>query len=163
MQLSNKTFDEISAGDSASVQRSLQARDVRAWAAAFGGAEAADGQGTCGIVTAALSSLVESRLPGPGSSVRSIAVQVQRALPIGVPLTVKLVVREKQTDGRIVRLDGQCADAAGEPIATAVLEVTAPTEHITRDVPEHRLDGLLDRCHGLKPMLTGIVHPCSAD
>jgi len=34
-----------------------------------------------------------------------------------------------------------------------------------RDVaaPNTRLQGLLERCHGLKPMLTGIVHPCSAE
>jgi hypothetical protein len=32
-----------------------------------------------------------------------------------------------------------------------------------RAVPEHRLDALLAHCRGLKPMLTGVVHPCSAD
>jgi hypothetical protein len=32
----NKTFDEIRLGDSASIQRTLQAGDVRAWAAVFG-------------------------------------------------------------------------------------------------------------------------------
>ena len=34
--IENRTFDEIKLGDTASVQRTLQARDVRAWAAAFG-------------------------------------------------------------------------------------------------------------------------------
>jgi phosphate acetyltransferase/phosphate butyryltransferase len=34
---------------------------------------------------------------------------------------------------------------------------------IQRDVPEHRLDSLLERCRDLKPMLTGVVHPCSAE
>ena len=28
---------------------------------------------------------------------------------------------------------------------------------------EHRLEGLIERCRTLKPMLTGVVHPCSAD
>ena len=32
----NKTFKEIAVGNSASVQRTLQAGDVRPWAAAFG-------------------------------------------------------------------------------------------------------------------------------
>ena len=32
----NKTFKEIAVGDTASAQRTLQAGDVRAWAAAFG-------------------------------------------------------------------------------------------------------------------------------
>jgi len=48
-------------------------------------------------------------------------------------------------------------------LATAVLEVVAPTTRLRREVPEHRLDGLLERCRGLKPMLTGVVHPCSAE
>jgi phosphotransacetylase len=30
-------------------------------------------------------------------------------------------------------------------------------------VAEHRLDGLIERCRDLKPMLTGVVHPCSAE
>src|SRR5271156_4170535 len=34
--LVNKTFDEIATGDAASVERILQAGDLRAWAAAFG-------------------------------------------------------------------------------------------------------------------------------
>ena len=36
--IQNKTFDEIKPGDTASMQRTLQARDVRAWATAFGDA-----------------------------------------------------------------------------------------------------------------------------
>ena len=48
-------------------------------------------------------------------------------------------------------------------MATARLEVVAPTTRLRREVPEHRLEGLLERCRGLKPMLTGVVHPCSAE
>jgi phosphate acetyltransferase len=29
--------------------------------------------------------------------------------------------------------------------------------------PEHRLEWLLERCRNLKPLLTGVVYPCSAD
>ena len=167
MLVANKTFDEIRPGDSASVQRILQAGDLRAWAAAFGDtgllAGAAEGHGAAGIVTAILTSLVGTALPGPGSSIRSTSIQVQNALPIDVVLTAQVVVREKRADGQLIVLDGRCTAAGGQPIATAVLEVAAPTERINREVAEHRLDGLLERCRGLKPMLTGVVHPCSAD
>jgi phosphate acetyltransferase len=163
----NKTFDEIKIGDTASMQRTLQARDLRAWAAAFGdvGMPAAAGgtQAAAGIVTAILTSLVGSYLPGPGSSIRSTAVQVRAALPIDTVLTAQLVVREKRTDDGLVILAGECTNPAGEQVATAVLEVVAPTTRLRREVPEHRLDGLLARCRGLKPMLTGVVHPCSAE
>ena len=41
----NKTFNEIALGDTASVQRTLQAGDVRAWAAAFGEVDMLAGPG----------------------------------------------------------------------------------------------------------------------
>jgi phosphate acetyltransferase len=44
-----------------------------------------------------------------------------------------------------------------------MLEVLPPATAVQRAVPEHRLDALLAHCRGLKPMLTGVVHPCSAD
>ena len=118
---------------------------------------------SAGIVTAILTALVGSALPGPGSSIRSTAVQVRAALPIDAVLTAQVVVREKRADGRLVILAGQCTDPAGQLVATAMLEVVAPTTRLQRDVAEHRLDGLIERCQGLKPMLTGVVHPCSAD
>ena len=66
----NKTFKEIAPGDAATVQRTLQAGDVRAWAAAFGDVDMlagpAESQGAAGIVMAILTALVGSALPGPG-------------------------------------------------------------------------------------------------
>ncbi len=163
----NKTFEEIRLGDTASLQRTLQARDVRAWAAAFGDvgllADAGDTQGVAGIVTALLSSLVGAQLPGPGSSIRSTAVTVLSALPIDTVLTAQVVVREKRADEGLVILAASCTDPTGKQVASGTLEVVAPTMRLRREVPEHRLEGLLERCRGLKPMLTGVVHPCSAE
>ena len=69
----NKTFKEIAVGDAASVQRTLQAGDVRALAAAFGEVDMLAGpgwsQGAAGIVTGILTALVGSALPGPGASI----------------------------------------------------------------------------------------------
>ena len=165
--IQNKTFDEIKPGDKASAQRTLQARDVRAWFTAFGDAgmliEAGDTQDTAGIVTAILTSLAGSALPGPGSSIRSTTVQVLAALPINAIVKAQLTVREKRVAEKLLILEGQCTDPAGRLVATAVLEVLAPTARIRRELPEHRLEGLLERCRGLKPMLTGVVHPCSAE
>ncbi len=165
--IQNKTFDEIKLGDTASAQRTLQARDVRAWSVAFGDfaalADGAETHGSAGIVAGIFSALVGSVLPGPGSSVRSISVEVEAALPIDAVLRAKIVVREKRPDTTLVILEGQCTDPSGQQIATATIEVVAPTTRIRRDVPEHRLEGLLERARGLKPMLTGVVHPCSAE
>ena len=163
----NKTFDELAPGDAASVQRTLQAGDVQAWANAFGDVDMLAGpgesQGAAGIVTAILTALVGSALPGPGSSIRTTSVEIKGALPIGAVMTARLVVREKRPDQGIVVLEGQCTDPAGQVVATAVLEVLAPTTRQQHQMAEHRLDGLLDRCKNLKPMVTGVVHPCNDD
>lgn len=165
--ISNKTFEEIDPGDTASAQRTLQTCDVRAWAAAFGDgdmvADPGDSQGAAGIVTAMLTALVGSSLPGPGTSIRATSIQLEAALPIGKVMTARLVVREKRSDQGIVVLDGCCTDPAGQVVATASLEVLAPTTRQYRNVPEHRLEGLVQRCKDFKPMLTGVVHPCNAD
>jgi len=163
----NKTFDELVPGDAASAQRTLQAGDVRAWANAFGDVDMLAGpgesQGAAGIVTAILTALVGSALPGPGTSIRTTSVQIKGALPIGAVMTARLVVREKRPGQGIVVLDGQCADPTGRVVATAVLEVLAPTTRQQHQVAEHRLEGLVERCKALKPIVTGVVHPCNAD
>jgi phosphotransacetylase len=164
--LVNKTFDEIAQGDTAAMQRTLLAGDLRAWAAAFGDPDTVAGPGedqaAAGIVTAILTGLVGSALPGPGSCVRAASVQIKAELPIDSALTARLLVREKRDHG-IVVLDGQCTDAAGQVVATATLEVLAPTTRQQRQLAEHRLERLIERCRGSKPMLTGVVHPCSTD
>jgi phosphotransacetylase len=145
----------------------LQAGDVRAWSAAFGvvGTLAGPGESqvAAGIVTAILTALVGAALPGPGSSIRASSVQIKGKLPIGAAMTARLVVREKHSDQGIVVLDGRCTDPAGHAVATAVLEVLAPTTTQQIEVAEHRLEGLIERCRNLKPMLTGVVYPCGAD
>jgi phosphotransacetylase len=136
--IENKTFEEIRVGDTASVQRTLQAGDVRAWATAFGDvdllAEPSHGDGAAGIVTALLTSLVGSALPGPGSCVRSTTIQTRAALPIDNVLTAKVVVREKRADEKLVVLDGECTDSTGKIVATSMLEVLAPSTRVRRDL-----------------------------
>ncbi len=164
--LVNKTFAEIVPGDSANMERELQPGDLRAWENAFGEAQSPIGpsgsQGAAGIVTGLLTALAGSALPGPGTTIRSVAVQVLVALPLGQVLTTCLTVREKCADSGVVVLDGRCTDPAGMVVATAVLEVLAPTKRQERLVAEHRLEGLIERCHALAPMPTGVVHPCDA-
>ena len=163
----NKIFEEITIGDTASTQRTLQARDVRAWDAAFGEGELLCGlggsQAAAGIVTAILTALVGSALPGPGSVIRAASVQIKGALPIAIAITARLAVREKHSEQGVLILDGECIDPAGRVVATASLEVVAPVTRQQRQVAEHRLDGLIERCRKINAMLTGVVHPCTVD
>jgi phosphate acetyltransferase len=164
--LDNKTVDEIAIGDSASYERTVSLADLRARAAALGDVEVgtpARGESSAGIVTALLSSLVEWRLPGFGSVIRSVSVRLHSVVPIDVPITARLVVRQTQPDRGIVLLDGQCSDASGALLADATFEVLAPQSKVRRELPQHRLDDLVERCAGLRPMPTGVVYPCSVD
>lgn len=165
--VTNKTFQEIAVGDTASLERTLQLGDVQAWAAAFDEwdvfSAAGESQVAAGIVTALLTSLVGSNLPGPGSVVQSVSVHILGALPIGAALTVELLVYEKRAGKGVVLLNGKCTTLMGDVIATATLEVLAPTTRQQHTFAAHRLDGLLERCKDLSPMITGVVYPCSPD
>ncbi len=163
--IENKMFDEIHLGDKASIERNFAPNDLRAWSVLTGNGSAGMGngskQGAAGLATALLSSLAESQLPGPGSVICSITVDMQRPIKPGATKTT-LSVKAKRPERGTVLLDGQCADATGSIIANAVLEVETPKSKLRQETAEHRLDGLVEECRGLKPMVTGVVHPCSA-
>ena len=161
MQIVGKVFDEINIGDSAELHTTLQPKDLRAWASPFSDGAGGAGADPAGIVAALLSSLARSRLPGPGAAVRAASVHIKGDLPVGRPIVARLTVSAK-AEGGVVRLDGHCVGDAGEDIAIALLEVLAPQKSVTVQLQEHRLEGLLERCKQLKPMRTGVVHPCSA-
>ncbi len=117
--IESKTFDELRPGDTAFSERSLASADLRAWSVLSG---SSDGQAAVGLVTSLFSALAESRLPGPGSVIRSIAVDINSPIKPGSAKTT-LVVKSKVPDRGVVILDGKCADASGGVIASAVLEI----------------------------------------
>ncbi|MGE4372737.1 MAG: bifunctional enoyl-CoA hydratase/phosphate acetyltransferase [Xanthobacter sp.] len=164
--ITNKTIEELQAGATASATRILQAADARAWANAFGdislSAGSDQGQAPAGILSSLFAALVGSTLPGPGSTIRSLSLDVKTALPIGAGITTTVTVRDIQSAEKTVTLDAQ-ATADGQELATGTIVVAAPTSSVKADVADHRLEGLLERCKGLKPIPTAIVHPLSAD
>ena len=156
--IESKTFDEIRPGDTASSDRSFASADLRAWSVLSG---ASDGQSAVGLATSLFSSLAEARLPGPGSVIRSISVEMHQPIKAGATRTT-LIVKGKVPDRRTVVFDGQCADASGGIIASAVLEVEPSSSKLRQATAEHCLDRLVDACRGLKPIPTGVVYPLSA-
>ncbi len=162
--IENKTFDEIRPGDTASMQRNLAAMDLRAWSVLLGDGSAggdSSKEGSAALAAALLSSLAEAQLPGPGSAICSITLDMKLPIRPGATRTTLSVKTKRPERGTIV-LDGLCADASGAIIANAVLEVEAPKSKLRRNTTGHLLDGLVEECRGLKPMVTAVVHPCSA-
>lgn len=165
--IQNKLFEEIKVGDSATAPRKLREGDMHALASAFGDpwniTSSNAGKAAIGAVSMLFSALVESSIPGPGSSIKDVKVTIIHPIPIGKDLLLRLDVREKREDKSIIVLDGSCVTTDFELIATATLEVEAPTERIECDIAPHRLEQLLKRCKELKPVITAVVHPCNQD
>ena len=163
----NKTIEEIRVGDSAVITRTLHSADLRAWAAVSSNPSLdesfIDGHGITQWATSLFSTVIGSQLPGPGSVIQSVSARFHRPIRTGEAVTATVSVKEIRKDQGVVLLDCRCTDATGAVIAEASSESKAPTAKIRKELPEHDLDELVERCKGLKPMPTGIVHPCSAE
>lgn len=163
----NRMIDELTIGESAAVTRTLQAADLRAWAAVSGNPSLdeslVEGRGVTQWPASLFATVIGSRLPGPGAEIRSVTARFHRPIRMGETVTATVTVRAIRKAERIVVLDGRCADGAGAAIAEAAFEVGAPDARLRRELPEHDLDELIERCKGLKPTPAGVVHPVTTD
>jgi phosphotransacetylase len=163
----NRTIDEIGVGETASTRRTLERGDLRLWSALTGAAGVDEGlvQGH-GVSTWAMSlfaSLIGTTLPGPGSVIRSATSRFLRPITIGEPVVATVTVSEIHKDAAAVHMDCRCADAAGQGIVDARIEVDAPKTKVRKQRQAHELDELLERCKRAKPISAGVVYPCTAD
>ena len=76
-------------------------------------------------------------------------------------MTTRLVVREKRSDQGLIVLDGQCTDRRVRSWRRRSWKCGANIRQ-QRQAAEHRLEGLIERCQGLEPLPTGVVHPCTS-
>src|SRR5512144_1513872 len=116
--IENKTFDEISVGDTVSTACTFRQQDVATWAAVTGDLNLIDldpssvdssmfthGAGQAAWAAAVFSTIAGTRLPGLGSVTRAADIRFIRTVPIGLRLKFTLSVREKRQDECIVVLD----------------------------------------------------------
>jgi phosphate acetyltransferase len=162
----NKTIDELRVGDSAAITWTLHSADLRAWAAVSGNPSLdesfIEGHGLTQWAASPFSTVIGSKLPGPGSVIQSVSARFHRPIRTGEAVTATVTVKEIRKD-QIVVLVCRCTDGAGGLIAEASFEAKAPAIRIRKELPEHDLDELVERCKGLKPIRTGVVHPCTTD
>ena len=181
----NKTFDEITIGESASLVRALDKTDVETWAVMTGNLNLIDldpgpadtsmfarGGGQAGWAAVLFSTLTGSQLPGIGSITERIAVKFVKPVAMGVPMTVRVTVKDKRPETKTIVLDCVATNPAGEIVAEGILEVAAPVEKMRfalEELPkvqlrrEDRFVVLLNKCAGLPPMPCAVAHPCSPD
>lgn len=184
-QLENTTFDEIKVGQTASITRVLNERDIQLFAVMSGDvnpahldAEYAKDSILGGIVGhgmwsgALISTVLGTLLPGPGTIYLNQNLDFKKPVRPGETIQVTVTVKEKKSGGKpLVLLDCVCSNCLGEVVASGVATVLAPRKKIRIDRPDlpdvqlyshDRYRQLIDACTPYEPIRTGVVHPVSA-
>ena len=182
--LSNRTFDELSLGDSASIERMLTVKDIQLYALLSGDdypgpvdPKIATSGRYSGVIAhgmwagALISALLATRLPGPGTVYRSQTLRFLAPARVGDRLTIQVTVSTKEAATRRVTLACRGVNQDGQVVIEGEAEVIAPDERITRQrssLPEIRIgaadnDGLgrlLEHVRPLAAIRVAVVHPC---
>ena len=181
--IENRTYDEISLGDSASIDHRLTRADIELFAVMSGDVnpahldEAFAARSLLHHVVAhgmwsgaLISAVLGTKLPGPGSVYISQDLKFLSPIHLNDLVHVTVTVREKR-EKRHVLLDCKAANAEGLVLVVGTAEVKAPAEKIrlsAKELPEvelrhhDRFRALIESCRTLSPLHTAIVHPCDA-
>ncbi|HBH29249.1 MAG: bifunctional enoyl-CoA hydratase/phosphate acetyltransferase [Desulfofustis sp. PB-SRB1] len=182
--ITNKLFDEIRVGDSATTQRALTKRDVDMFAVISGDMnpthlsdeyaqmllerQKVSGHSMWG--GALISSLLGNDLPGPGTVYRSQQLNFHGSIDLDDTVTVTVRVTGKRAEDRSVIFDCRVENQRGELIITGVAEVIAPSVKATgegidlEDLRYHArtvFSDLIARVRDWEPIAVASTHPCS--
>ncbi len=183
--VTNVTFDQIRAGASATLSRTLSPTDIEVLALVSGdvdpfhvtgedGAAVKADASTTGSVgaEALIAAVLGTRLPGPGMKILREDLSFHGRIAVGDTLTATVTAREKHPEGCEVVFACSCVNQAGEELVNGAVTVAAPMRTIAYDEitpPElalRRGDAfaqLFKACEGLPPVACAVVHPCDHD
>jgi phosphotransacetylase/acyl dehydratase len=184
--IENRTFDEITPGDSASLVRTLSKEDIELFAVMsvdvnpahvdeeFARSDVFHKIIAHGMWGASLiSTLLGTKLPGPGTIYLSQTLGFHHPVAVGDTIAVTITATAKETDQHRVRFDCQCMNQRGEVVMSGSAEVIAPTDKVKRPrttLPEVRLHDhgvwyrhLISLAAGLPPIRTAVVHPVDSN
>ncbi|GEO85486.1 MULTISPECIES: bifunctional enoyl-CoA hydratase/phosphate acetyltransferase [Alphaproteobacteria] len=183
--LTNRTFDELKVGDSATLKRSVDLESIKLFARASGdfnpahvdakfaekdffGHIIAHGMWTAAVVSAVLG----TKLPGPGTIYLGQELRFEKPVFPGDTITAIVTVTEKRPDKRIVVFDTRCTNQKGEEVLCGRATVIAPFERmewpqvtLPEVVAQHhdRFDDIVAEARALPLIKTALVHPCSPE
>ena len=183
--VSNRTFDQIAVGDSASIQRKLSAEDIQLFAVLSGDvnpqhldADYANATRFHGVIAhgmlggALISAVLGTRLPGPGTIYLGQTLKFLAPVHIGDTLTISVTVSSRDEVKKRLKLACACINQDGVTVITGEADVIAPSETVSRPrttLPEVHLSGgndgprrLLAHAQPLGPIRMAVVHPCDA-
>lgn len=181
--LENRTYEEISVGETASLQRTLTKEDIEVFAILSGDVNPAHldeayaretpfhhviAHGMWGGTL--ISTVLGTRLPGPGTIYVSQQLNFLRPVGLGDVITVSVSVTHKGEKNRL-RLACVCTNQEGKAVITGEAEVIAPTAKVIRPpktLPElhlhrhERFAQLMALTVAPEPIACAVVFPVEA-
>lgn len=184
--LTNKTFDEISIGDTASSKSVLTKRNIDLFGMLSGDMNPTHFSDEYAAMLlerhklvghsmwggALISGLLGSKLPGPGTVYKAQSFQFHNPTELGDVLTTTVTVKEKDATDRTVILDCQVKNQRGDLIVSGDACVRAPgikpgkgsSPYADMEIREtETFNQLIAMVKDWDPISTAICHPCSAD
>lgn len=183
--IENQTYDEITVGQTASIERKLTQSDIQLFAYVSGDVNPAHldeeyaassmfqeviAHGMWG--GSLISSVLGTELPGPGTIYLGQTLKFSRPVHLGDVLTVTVTVLEKGDKNR-VKLECVCTNQDGDSVMKGTADVLAPTKKVSRpraELPEVRLrdrraqiKAVLNNAKGIPAQRTAVVHPVTAN
>ncbi len=180
--IENKTFDEITVGQTVQLERMLTNDDILLFGVMSGDtnpthyrSEENDprqhrvvGHGMWGA--SLISALLGNELPGAGTVYKSQNLEFATTVNLGDTLKVSITVVEKRPADHSVVFDCLGVNQKGETVFTGTAVVVAPIEKTRQQrmaLPEvkvsrghHVFEQLIEKCSDLVPVSMAICHPC---
>ncbi|HDU7890004.1 TPA: bifunctional enoyl-CoA hydratase/phosphate acetyltransferase [Legionella pneumophila] len=183
--LENVTYEELTIGRKASLNRTLTQDDINLFATMsgdinpshvdpqFAKSDVFHGVVGHGMWSGALiSTLLGTALPGPGTIYLEQDIQFITPVRIGDNLTITIVVRDKHPGKSIVHFDCMGVNQKGETVIKGLAKVIAPTKKmkVPRTVlplvqihHNDHFNKIIEACSNLPSIKTAVVHPVTAN
>ncbi len=179
MLRTNKLYDDLKVGDSASLKRTCTANDLFVFAHASGNLNPIhlpndehdnhEAVAPSMWVGSLFSSVIGNTLPGPGSFYRAQTLEFLGRARVGDELTVTVTVTKKLPD-QMIALETQTTGRNGRLLCVGTAEVQTPTTRVSiedtdEDIPDlvitrhNHFDRILEEVEGLAPIPTAVVAP----
>jgi len=147
--ITNKTYDELSVGDSAERTHLVTEQELQLFAVVsgdrnplhldeeFAAQTPFKGRIAHGMLSGALiSAALAMEIPGPGTVYLGQDLSFKRPVHLGDNLTIKLTVKEKKDRKNIMIMDCLITNQDGKPVVTGDATIMAPAESVTIHLPD---------------------------
>lgn len=143
--ISNRTFDELSVGDTAAIERTLSRQDIDLFAAMSGDVNPAHmdeeyarhemfhgvvGHGMW--VGALISTVLGTELPGPGTIYLGQSLRFRAPVKVGDSLRVVVTVKSLDAERKRAVIDCLVTNQSSQIVVSGEAEILVPTEKVSR-------------------------------